>query len=299
VAVTEGDKVAAQISFGWQVDGYGLGDLGEYLAEVTDAEVESLLAEYAEMYRLPEEGMPEAAGEQARIELALRRFLDAGGYGAFTTTFENLHGLRQLPGLAVQRLMAAGYGFGAEGDWKTAALLRVVKAAGIGLEGGTSFMEDYTYHFEPGNMQVLGAHMLEVCPSIAAGKPALAAHPLGIGGKEAPARLIFDACSGPAFNMSLIDMGDRFRMVVNAVDAIEPQHDMPQLPVARALWIPRPDLKTAAAAWIFAGGAHHTVYTQQWNLQQIEVFCVIAGIEMVIIDETTELRQMRRVLQEV
>ena len=299
VAVTEGDKVAAQISFGWQVDGYGLGDLGEYLAAVTDAEVESLLAEYAEMYRLPEEGMPEAAGEQARIELALRRFLDAGGYGAFTTTFENLHGLRQLPGLAVQRLMAAGYGFGAEGDWKTAALLRVVKAAGIGIEGGTSFMEDYTYHFEHGNMQVLGAHMLEVCPSIAAGKPALAAYPLGIGGKEAPARLIFDACSGPAFNMSLIDMGDRFRMVVNAVDAIEPQHDMPQLPVARALWIPRPDLKTAAAAWIFAGGAHHTVYTQQWNLQQIEVFCEIAGIEMVIIDETTELRQMRRVLQGV
>jgi L-arabinose isomerase len=297
VAVTEGDKVEAQISLGWQVDGYGLGDLVAYMDAPESSDVKALLQEYSESYRIPDSGMPEAAHEQARIELAMRRFLEEGGYGAFTTTFENLHGLRQLPGLAVQRLMADGYGFGAEGDWKTAALLRVVKSASVGIPGGTSFMEDYTYHFEPGNMQVLGSHMLEVCPSIASNKPLLTSYPLGIGGREDPARLIFDGVPGTAFNMSLIDMGDGFRMIVNAVEAITPQHDMPNLPVARVLWEPQPGLKEAAEAWILAGGAHHTVYTQQWDLRRIEIFCAMAGIETVVIDESTNMSEFRRAIQ--
>ena len=254
-----------------------------------------LVAEYAERYTI---GGGDAANanirEQARIEIGMRAFLEQGGFGAFTTTFEDLHGFRQLPGLAVQRLMADGYGFGAEGDWKTAAMVHIMKVMGQGLEGGTSFMEDYTYHLDPAGMRVLGSHMLEVCPSIAAGKPRLEVHPLGIGGKEAPARLVFNVPAGPAINVSPIDLGDRFRMIVNEVETVVPPHDLPKLPVARALWIPQPNLKIAATAWILAGGAHHTVFSHQLKTEHIEIFCQMADVELVVIDAETELRRFKR-----
>jgi L-arabinose isomerase len=234
---------------------------------------------------------------QARIELGLRRFLEHGGFGAFTTTFEDLHGLDQLPGLAVQRLMADGYGFGAEGDWKTAALVRAMKVMATGLPGGTTFMEDYTYHLDPKGPKVLGAHMLEICPSIADGKPSLEVHPLGIGGKADPARLVFNAGTGAAVNATLIDMGTRFRMVVNEVDVVPPDAPLPKLPVARALWVPRPDLKTAAAAWIHAGGAHHAGYSRAVTARHLEDFANIAGIEFLLIDGGTTLSQFRKELR--
>jgi len=295
VAVTEGDKVEAQIRFGYAVNGYGMGELAAFVNDVSDARIAALVAEYAECYTM---GGGDAASEnireQARIEIGMRAFLEQGGFGAFTTTFEDLHGFRQLPGLAVQRLMADGYGFGAEGDWKTAAMVHIMKVMGQGLEGGTSFMEDYTYHLDPAGMKVLGSHMLEVCPSIAAGKPSLEVHPLGIGGKEAPARLVFNVPAGPAINVSPIDLGDRFRMIVNEVETVVPPHDLPKLPVARALWIPQPNLKIAATAWILAGGAHHTVYSSQLKTEHIEVFCEMAGVELVVIDAQTELRRFKR-----
>ena len=227
VAVTEGDKVAAQAQFGYQVNGYGIGDLAARVNEAGDGEIDALVGEYEEKYRMSADlrkgGERHATvREAARIEIGLTNFLREGGFGAFTTTFEDLHGLAQLPGLAVQRLMEAGYGFGAEGDWKTAALLRSLKVMAGGLPGGTSFMEDYTYHFAPGKMAALGAHMLEVCPSIAAHQPSLEAHPLGIGGKDDPARLVFDTGAGAALNASLVDLGERFRMIVNTVDVVEP-----------------------------------------------------------------------------
>ena len=223
--------------------------------------------------------------EAARIEAGMRGFLEKGGFKAFTTTFEDLHGLAQLPGLAVQRLMADGYGFGAEGDWKTAALVRSMKVMAAGLKGGTSFMEDYTYHMNPAGMKVLGAHMLEVCPSIADGKASLEAHPLGIGGKEDPARLVFNVPQGPGLNASLIDMGNRFRMLINPVDVVLPDADLPKLPVARVVWMPKPNLKIAAAAWILAGGAHHTGFSMALTAEHLEDFAEIAGIESVVIDE--------------
>jgi L-arabinose isomerase len=294
VAVTEGNKVSAQIKFGYAVNGYAMGDLVEVVDGVSEARIDELLEEYRATYIMPAEDVLGAVREQARIELGMREFLEKGGFGAFTTTFENLHGLRQLPGLAVQRLMASGYGFGAEGDWKTAAMLRIMKVMGAGLEGGTSFMEDYTYHLDPSGMQVLGAHMLEVCPSVAIDKPLLEVHPLGIGGKEAPARLVFSGAAGEALNISLIDMGDRFRMVANEVDAVLPEKDLPNLPVARVLWQARPNLKVAAAAWILAGGAHHTVYSQQADLRHVELFCDMADIELLVIDESTDLRSFRK-----
>lgn len=302
VAVTEGDKVAAQAQFGYQVNGYGIGDLAAVVNQVGDAEIDALASEYEATYRMGADlraggERHESLREAARIEIGLSQFLRAGDFGAFTTTFEDLHGLAQLPGLAVQRLMQGGYGFGAEGDWKTAALLRSLKLMAEGLEGGTSFMEDYTYHFQPGNLAVLGAHMLEVCPSIAAGQPSLEVHPLGIGGKDDPARLVFDTAAGAALNASLVDLGDRFRMIVNAVDVIEPEAPLPKLPVARALWRPRPNLNIGAAAWIYAGGAHHTVFSQALSPQHLYDFSEMAGVEYLQIDETTELRAFKNELR--
>jgi L-arabinose isomerase len=234
---------------------------------------------------------------QARIELGLRAFLQEGGFSAFTDTFEDLHGLEQLPGLAVQRLMAEGYGFGAEGDWKTAALVRAVKVMATGLPGGTSFMEDYTYHLDPKGAKVLGAHMLEVCPTIAQGKPRLEVHPLSIGGKADPARLVFDTAPGPAVNAAVIDLGNRFRLVVNAVDAVAPDAPLPKLPVARALWVPRPDLKVAAAAWIHAGSSHHTAFSLAIAPEHLRDFAEMAGVEFVLIDGETRLAELQKELR--
>jgi L-arabinose isomerase len=301
VAVTEGDKVEAQIQFGVEVNGYGVGDLLERTNEVSEAEVDRLVAEYDDTYTMAESLGPngerrDALRDAARGELGLRAFLESVGARAFTDTFENLHGMKQLPGLAVQRLMADGYGFGAEGDWKIAAMVRVIKTMASGLSGGTSFMEDYTYHFHPDGDQVLGAHMLEVCPTIAAERPTCEIHPLGIGGKDDPVRLVFTAKSGPAINVAMIDLGDRFRMLVNEVDAITPPQPLPNLPVAAALWTPRPDLKTAAAAWIYAGGPHHTVFSQAITSQQIEDFAEMLALECLFIDDETRLRDFKHQL---
>jgi L-arabinose isomerase len=302
VAVTEGDKVAAELRFGFAVNGFGPGDLVEHVDAASEGDVDALVDEYEERYRVREELRPGGARhgalrDGARIEVGLRAFLEEGGFKGFTTTFETLHGLRQLPGLAVQRLMADGFGFGAEGDWKTAALLRAAKVMAQGLPGGTSFMEDYTYHLAPGGHQVLGAHMLEVCESIAAGTPSLEIHPLGIGGKEDPVRLVFDAPPGPAVNVSLVDLGGRFRLIVNEVDAVD-HPDLPKLPVARAVWQCRPDFKTACAAWILAGGAHHTVFSYALTTEHVEDFAEIAGVELVVIDAHTRLRDLRRELRQ-
>ncbi len=255
VAVTEGDKVEAQIRLGYEVNGYSLGDLVAFVNGVKESAVNDLVATYESAYTLAEQlqksgSQRESLRDAARIELGLRAFLENGDFKAFTTTFENLHGLKQLPGIAVQRLMADGYGFGAEGDWKTAALVRTMKVMAAGLPGGTSFMEDYTYHFATGNQKVLGAHMLEICPSIAAGTPSAEIHPLGIGGKEDPVRLVFDTPASPGLNASIIDMGNRFRLLVNTVDVVPPDESLPNLPVARTVWIPHPNLKVAATAWI-------------------------------------------------
>ena len=302
VAVTEGNKVSAQIQFGFSVNGYGMGDLAEMVNAVSDKAISQLVEAYEEEYELA--GPLRKGGKKhtslkaaARIELGMRTFLEEGGFTAFTDTFENLHGLEQLPGIAVQRLMADGYGFGAEGDWKTAALVRCMKVMGAGLNGGNSFMEDYTYHFNPGNNQVLGAHMLEICPSIASGKPSCEIHPLGIGGKDDPVRLVFNSGSGPALNASLIDMGNRFRLLANTVEAVEPEKPLPKLPVARVLWKPKPSLQTGAAAWIYAGGAHHTCYSQSLTPEFLENLSEMANIEYVLIDEHTELHRFRQELR--
>ena len=297
VAVTEGDKVEAERQLGYAVNGYGIGDLVAHVAAVGDGDIDGLCDEYASLYRMMDAlgtgGSKHASlREAARIELGLRSFLRAGGFHAYTDTFEDLQGLAQLPGIATQRLMADGYGFGAEGDWKHAALVRSLKVMAHGLPGGTSFMEDYTYHLDPENPVVLGAHMLEVCPTLAAGTPSCEVHPLGIGGKEDPVRLVFDAATGPAVNASLIDLGDRFRLVVNVVDLVEPEA-LPKLPVARALWKPRPSLETAAAGWIYAGGAHHTALSQALTPEHLEDFATMAGIEYLLIDESTTLRQLK------
>ncbi len=298
VAVTEGDKVEAQIRFGIEVNGYGIGELVGRMAEVTDARIDRLIDQYDQQYAVSDELCPggprrDALRYAARTELALRAFLDAGRFGAFTDTFEDLTGLEQLPGLAVQRLMADGYGFGAEGDWKTAALVRAMKVMGEGLGGGTSFMEDYTYHLDPAGPMVLGAHMLEVCPSLSAEGPSCEIHPLGIGGKAAPVRLVFTGSPGPAVNVAMIDLGDRFRLLVNEVDALDPPHPLPKLPVARAVWSPRPDLKTAAVAWILAGGPHHTVFSQAVTAEQIEDLAEMTGIECLLIDAETRLGDIK------
>lgn len=300
VAVTEGDKVEAQIKFGWSINGYGVGDLVQRVGDISEAEVDHLMDEYNEVYDITAEGrsagpVREAIREQARIELGMKGFLQEGGFGAFTTTFEDLHGLKQLPGLAVQRLMGQGYGFGGEGDWKTAALTRVMKI--IADNKGTSFMEDYTYHMEPGQELVLGAHMLEICPTIAATRPKIEVHPLGIGGKADPARLVFDGASGTALNASLIDMGNRFRLLINEVDAVQPVKAMPKLPVARVLWKPQPSLRDSAEAWIYAGGAHHTVFSYNVSTEQLVDWAELAGVEVVIINKNTSVLQFRNELR--
>lgn len=302
VAVTDGDKLEAEIKFGYSVNGYGVGDLVAAISKVSDKEIQSLVKEYEETYTLSpalqKNGASRSAlADAAAIELGLRSFLEVGGFEGFTTTFEDLHGLKQLPGLAVQRLMADGYGFGAEGDWKTAALVRAMKVMATGLKGGNSFMEDYTYHFKPGNNQVLGAHMLEICPSIADGKPACEIHPLSIGGKADPVRLVFNSGAGPALNASMIDLGHRFRLLVNEVEAVAPEAPLPKLPVARVLWKPLPDMSTACGAWIHAGGAHHTCYSQNLTSEHMEDFGSIAGIELIRIGKGTSLEEIKKELR--
>lgn len=295
VAVTEGDKVEAELKLGYSVNGYGVGELVKFVDDVEENRIRQLLTEYEKEYDLQDDlrengGKRQNLIEAARIELGMQDFLEQGGFKAFTTTFEDLHGLVQLPGIAVQRLMAKGYGFGAEGDWKTAALVRAMKIMSEGLDGGTSFMEDYTYHLDPSGMKVLGAHMLEVCPTIAKEKPSLEVHSLGIGGKADPARLVFDVSEGPGINVSIMDMGDRFRMVMNPCKVVKPENDLPNLPVARVMWEPEPNLSTAAEAWIQAGGAHHTGFSMAVQPEIIEDFADIAGIELLSIDKNTSIR---------
>jgi L-arabinose isomerase len=297
VAVTEGNKVSAQMKMGYSVYGFGIGDLVKYVNDVSGSAIKKLIAEYGSQYKLNKAvANSETINEAARIEIGMETFLKAGNFKAFTTTFEDLHGLKQLPGLAVQRLMSKGYGFGAEGDWKTAALVRSMKVMATGLKGGTSFMEDYTYHFDPKGMKVLGAHMLEVCPTIASGKPQLEVHPLGIGGKEDPARLVFKSALGNAINVSVIDLGNRFRMIVNEVEVVKCP-DMPNLPVASVLWKPQPELKTAAAAWILAGGAHHTGFSNVVNAEYMEDFAGMMGVEFLLIGEKCDLTSFRNELR--
>ena len=298
VAVTEGDKVEAQLKFGWAVNGYGVGELVAVIDQVTDKQIDRLCEQLESEYKMQDVlrkggDMHTSLRDSARIEIGLRTFLEEGGFGGFTDTFEDLHGMIQLPGLPVQRLMHDGYGFGAEGDWKMAAMLRTMKIMSAGLPGGNSFMEDYTYHFDPSGMRVLGAHMLEICSSIADGKPTCEIHKLGIGGKADPVRLLFNVPEGPAINVSVLDMGNRFRILVNEVDAVLPPQDLPNLPTARVLWDPKPDLRTAAAAWIFAGGAHHTVYSQNLTSEHIMDFADMAGVEFLLIDKDTKIRDFR------
>ncbi len=302
VAVTEGDKVELQIRLGASVDGYGVDVLGAAVGEVADGAVDQLVADYADTYDVAPE--LHRGGERhgslrdaARIELGLRALLEDGGFGAFTDTFEDLDGLKQLPGIAAQRLMADGYGFGAEGDWKTAVLVRIAKVMSAGLPGGTSFMEDYTYHLAPEGTKVLGAHMLEVCPTITSDRPSCEVHPLSIGGREDPVRLVFTAAPGPAVVVGLLDLGDRLRLVLNEVDTVVPDEDLPVLPVARAVWQPRPDLATAAEAWLTAGGPHHTAYCQAVGVEAFADLAEIAGIELVVVDADTSTRRFQQELR--
>ncbi|GAB3994079.1 L-arabinose isomerase [Nocardioides marmoraquaticus] len=302
VAVTEGDKVEAQLRFGVSVNTYGVNDLVAVVDQVSDDAVDKLCTEYADTYRVAPELLPggdrhESLRYGARIELGLRAFLVDGGFGAFTTNFEDLGGLRQLPGLAVQRLMADGYGFGGEGDWKTSVLLRATKTMARGLPGGTSFMEDYTYHLVPGEEKILGAHMLEVCPSLTASRASLEIHPLSIGGREDPVRLRFTADPGPGLVVGLSDTGDRFRLTLNTVDVVEPDEALPQLPVACAVWEPHPSLSTSAESWLMAGAPHHTVLSTALDTEVVEDFAEMTRTELVVIDETTTTRSLRRELR--
>jgi L-arabinose isomerase len=299
VAVTEGDKVEAQIKFGVSVQAYGVNDLVAVVDQVSDGEIDTLVEEYADLYDLA----PELAvgGERheslrygARIEAGLRTFLTDGGFGAFTTNFEDLGGLRQLPGLGVQRLMADGYGFGGEGDWKTSVMLHTIKAIGQGGPGGTSFMEDYTYDLGPGRQTILGAHMLEVCPTIAGDKPRIEIHPLGIGDREDPVRLVFTAADGPATVLGICDLGERFRLVVNEVDVVQPDEPLPKLPVARAVWKPEPNLQTSAESWLIAGGPHHTVLSQAVGTEELADLADMLGVELLVIDADTTTRRFER-----
>lgn len=302
VAVTEGDKVEAEIKFGFSVNTYGIGDLVQVINQVSDSEIEKLIKEYEERYTLMEPlrrggAKHSALQEAAKIEIGIRYFLEDGGFKGFSDTFEDLHGMQQLPGIAVQRLMADGYGFAGEGDWKTAALVRAMKVMGGGLKGGNAFMEDYTYHFDPKNALVLGSHMLEVDESLASEKPSCEIHPLGIGGKDDPVRLVFNVAGGPALNASVVDMGNRFRLIVNEVEALDPLHELPKLPVARVLWKPYPDMNTGCAAWILAGGAHHTCYSQNLSAEHLQDFAEMAQIECVLIGQDTKLRQLKNELR--
>jgi L-arabinose isomerase len=296
VAVTEGDKTEAELRFGVSVNTWGVNELVAAVEAVADSDVDTLVAEYEDLYDVV--GELRAGGERheslryaARQELALEAFLGELGAKAFTTNFEDLGALRQLPGIAVQRLMGKGYGFGAEGDWKTAVLVRAAKVMGEGLPGGASLMEDYTYDLTPGSELILGAHMLEICPTLTTSKPRVEIHPLGIGGKEDPVRMVFDAdATEGAVVVSLADMRDRFRLTANVVDVVAPPHDLPNLPVARAVWQPRPDFATSAEAWLTAGGAHHTVLSTAVGVEAFEVFAQIAGTELLVIDESTTRR---------
>jgi L-arabinose isomerase len=302
VAVTEGDKVEAEIKFGYSVNTYGIGDLVKVINETSDADIDNLVKEYEEKYNVVaslRKGAEKHSSlrEAAKIEIGMRNFLQAGNFKGFTDTFEDLHGMAQLPGIAAQRLMAEGYGFAGEGDWKTAALVRAMKVMGDGLPGGNSFMEDYTYHFEPNNQMVLGSHMLEICESIANSKPSCEIHPLGIGGKADPVRLVFNVAGGAALNASIVDMGNRFRLLVNDVTAVSPKFDLPKLPVARVLWKPHPSMHEALTAWIYAGGAHHTCYSQNITSEYLQDFAEMAGIEFVLIDKNTRLQQFKNELK--
>ncbi|HZD98444.1 MAG TPA: L-arabinose isomerase, partial [Micromonosporaceae bacterium] len=303
VAVTEGDKVEAQLRFGTSVNTYGVADLVDAMEAVPDADIKTLGSEYQDTYRMDPDLLPGGTRHgslqyAARIEAGLRAFLREGGFRAFTTNFEDLGGLRQLPGLAVQRLMADGYGFGAEGDWKTAILVRTVKAMSAGTAGGTSFMEDYTYELTPGREKILGAHMLEVCPSIAAGTPRCEIHPLSIGGREDPVRLVFDAAPGHAIVVGLCDLGDRFRLVANEVEVVPPDEPLPKLPVARAVWRPLPDLATSAEAWLTAGGPHHTVLSLAVGAEEVADLADMAGVELLLIDADTTARGFTREIRQ-
>jgi L-arabinose isomerase len=299
VAVTEGDKVEAQRRFGVSVNTYSINDLVASVDAVPDAEVDELVKVYDDAYRLAAELRPEGARHDslrygARLEAGLRAFLDASDFTAFTTNFEDLGGLRQLPGLAVQRLMADGYGFGGEGDWKTSVLLRTLKVIGAGRPGGTSFMEDYTYHLVPGEERILGAHMLEVCPTIAAGTPSIEIHPLGIGNREDPVRMVFDAAPGPAVVVGMADLGDRFRLVANEIDVVAPDQPLPRLPVARAVWKPRPDFRTSAESWLIAGAPHHTVLSSAVSTDELNDLATMLRTELLTIDSSTEIRQFQK-----
>jgi L-arabinose isomerase len=301
VAVTEGDKVSAQMKFGFSVNTHGVGDLVKVVKEVSEKEIDALCKNYESLYELSADlkkngKRHKSIREAARIEIGLREFLNAGNFKGFTTTFEDLHGLAQLPGLAPQRLMADGFGFAGEGDWKTAALVRAMKVMASGLNGGTSFMEDYTYHLQPENKLVLGAHMLEICPSIADEKISLEVHPLGIGGKADPARLVFNTPSGAGLNASLMDFGNRFRLLVNEVEVVKPEHAMPKLPVARAVWKCRPNFEDACACWIYAGGAHHTGFSQAVTTEMLEDFAAMADVEFLLIDAETKVRSFKKEL---
>ncbi|MBI5159975.1 MAG: L-arabinose isomerase [Micrococcales bacterium] len=302
VAVTEGDKTEAEIRLGVQVNTWGVDELADAVHAASDADTDALVAEYEDLYEVVPElrrggDRHESLRYGARIELGLRAFLEAGGFGAFTTSFEDLGALRQLPGLAVQRLMADGYGFGAEGDWKTAVLVRAAAVMGAGLPGGASLMEDYTYDLTPGRELILGAHMLEVSPSLTSAKPSLEIHPLGIGGKDDPVRLVFTADAGPAVVVALSDLRDRFRLVANAVENVALPQPMPKLPVGRAIWRPEPDFATSAAAWLSAGAAHHTVMSTQLGVQAFRDFARLLRIELVAIEVGTTLPALEQELR--
>ncbi|TGO05740.1 L-arabinose isomerase [Serinibacter arcticus] len=302
VGVTEGDKTEAERVFGVQVNTWGVNEVAARVAQVTDAEVDALIETYVAEYDVAPELLPGAERHQslrdgAAIEAGMRSFLQEGGFGAFTTSFEDLGDLKQLPGLAVQRLMAEGYGFGAEGDWKTAILVRAAKVMGHGLPGGASLMEDYTYEMADGKQKILGAHMLEVCPSLTTSRPSLEVHALGIGGKEDPVRLVFDTDTGPAIVVALSDMRERFRLVANVVDVVEPDAELPNLPVARAVWVPQPDFRTSAQAWLTAGGAHHTVMSTAVGAEAWEDLAEILRTELVLIDDSTTIRGLKKELR--
>ncbi|QKJ30880.1 L-arabinose isomerase [Mucilaginibacter mali] len=299
VAVTDGDKVEAELKFGFSVNTHGIGDLVAVIDTITEQQIDEQIAEYASLYNIVPELQKDGAQysslrDAAKIELGLRKFLQDGGYKGYTDTFEDLHGMVQLPGIASQRLMAEGYGFGGEGDWKTAALVRAMKVMGAGLPGGNAFMEDYTYHFDGNNSLVLGSHMLEIDSSIAGTKPNVEIHPLGIGGKADPVRLVFNVAAGPAINASVVDMGNRFRLIVNEVEAVEPTNDLPKLPVARVLWKPYPNMKDGCAAWIYAGGAHHTCYSQNLTNEHLSAFADMADIEYLLIGKDTKLAEFKK-----
>ncbi|PWJ58453.1 L-arabinose isomerase [Dyadobacter jejuensis] len=298
VAVTEGDKVAAEIKFGFSVNTHGVGDLVRVIRDISDEAVQRLLQEYESSYQLMDSlknkgAMRSSLVEAARIELGLKTFLEDGGYSAYTNTFEDLHGMCQLPGIGSQRMMAAGYGYGGEGDWKTAAMVHLGKVMSSGKTGGNSFMEDYTYHFDPANPMVLGSHMLEICPSIATGTVSCEVHPLAIGGKDDPVRLVFNGSPGPALNASLVDMGNRFRLIVNEVEALPVTVPFPHLPTARALWKPQPSMEVGLQAWLLAGGAHHTLYSQNLTTEYFIDLSEMLDLELVTIDQKTEIESFK------